>query len=177
MRKIRRLGLSLVLAVLLTLGLVVPALATNPTVTITISAQIVSITNSKANWDIGLVTEGQSKYFSTNNAQDDDWSTITNIGNVAVDVAIKGTNFEGGDYDWTIGAAAGNKTYSLFANTNPAPTVYNKEVTTGGTAWVSNLAKTITYNWSMNLIAPTWFDPADDGGSKTATVTLVTTKT
>jgi len=53
--RIRQLGLSLVLAVALLVVLAVPAFAANPTVSITVTAQVVAITNSQANWGIGVV--------------------------------------------------------------------------------------------------------------------------
>ena len=181
MRKIRRLGLSLVLAVLMLVGLAVPALAGNPTVSITVTAQVVSITNDKDTWGIGIVTLDAVVYFSTNGAQDDDWSTITNTGSVTVDVAIQGTKFEGGSYDWTLATNAGNQTYSLYANKAATPTVYDVEVknaptystiTAGG-----GLAKDGTNKWSMNFTAPNEFSASDDGEPKSATVTLVASKT
>jgi hypothetical protein len=44
--------------------------ADNPTVTITVQAQIVSITNSHDTWTIGLVTTNDVKYFSADNNED-----------------------------------------------------------------------------------------------------------
>ena len=179
MRKFRRIGISLVVAVLLLVGLVVPVGATNPTVTITVTAQVVSITNSQSTWAIGMVTLDDVKYFSADNLQNDTYSLITNTGSVTVDVEIQGSNFEGGSYDWTLAAAAGNQTYSLYANKAATPTVYDVEVKTSGYVDITaagGLAAEGTNAWSMNFTAPNEFSASDDGNAKNATVTLVASK-
>ena len=178
MRKMRRIGLSLVLAVLLTLGLVAPAMAANPTVSITVTAQVVSITNSQANWAIGVVAVDAVVYFSATGAQDNDYSLITNTGSVTEDVEIQGTNIEGGSYDWTLATAAGNQTYSLYANKLATPTVYDVEVKSSDYVDITaagGLAADAENAWSMKFTAPSAFDAADDGAEKSATVTLVAT--
>ena len=179
MRKIRRVLLSLVLAVLLVIGLTMPLAAANPTVTITISAQIVSIANTQDTWTAPPVTAGQAAiYWSADGySEDDDYSQIENTGNVAVDVEIQGTDFEGGSWDWTLGTSAGNQTYSLYANSGNGTSTYDVEVKSSSYGDITtDLAVDATYDWSMKLTPPTWFDPADDGSSKTATVTLVARK-
>jgi len=180
-KRLRRIVPSLGLAVLLTLVLAIPALATNPQVEITISAQIVSITNTEDTWAAPAVTAGGAAiYWSADGySQDDDYSQIENTGNVAVDVEIQGTDFEGGSYDWTLGAAAGDKTYSLYANNVSGGSTYSIQVKSSSYVdIVTDLSATVsdTYDWSMKLTPPTIFDVADDGSSKTATVTLVASK-
>jgi len=178
-RKFRRIGISLVVAVVLLMGLVVPASATNPTVSITVTAQVISITNSQATWAIGNVAVDAVVYFSASGAEDDDYSLITNTGSVTVDVEIQGSNFEGGSYDWTLAAAAGNQTYSLYANKAATPTVYDVEVKTSGYVDITaagGLAAEGTNAWSMNFTAPNEFSASDDGNAKNATVTLVASK-
>lgn len=153
--------------------------AADPEVTITVSAQIVAITNTQSSWGIGIIEVDDIVYFSTNGVQDDDWSQIENTGNVAVDVEIQGTNIEGGDYDWTLAAAAGVEIYSLYANKQATPTVYDVEVKTSAyndiTA-AAGLAVSATNDWSMKFTSPTQFNASDDGAQKTATVTLVASK-
>ena len=160
MRK-KLLGLALVVIIALSTIFPVAALAADPTVAITVYGDIISITNTQAIWAIGhIVAGGDDVYFSADNNQDDDYSTITNTGNQAVDVAIKGTDIEGGDYDWTLGATAGDKIYSLFANLAATPTVYDVEVTTAGTNDITaaaGLAALGTNLWSMKFTAPTIF--------------------
>jgi len=176
MRKLIRIALSLVLAVALLVVFALPAGAANPTVSITVTAQVVSITNSEDTWAIGTVAADAVVYFSATGAQDDDYSQITNTGSVTVDVEIQGTNIEGGDYDWTLASAAGSEQYSLYANKQATPTVYDVEVKTSSYVDITaagGLAADGTNDWSMKFTAPTAFNANDDGNQKTATVTLV----
>lgn len=178
MRKIRRLGLSLVLAVVLLMTLAFPVGATNPTVSITVTARVVSITNSQANWAMGVVAVDAVVYFSATGAQDDDYSLITNTGSVTCDVEIQGTNIEGGSYDWVLAATTASEQYCLYANKAATPTVYDVQVKTSAYVDITaagGLAADATNAWSMNFTAPSAFNAADDGNSKNATVTLVAT--
>jgi len=179
MRNLRRTALSLVLAVALLGAMAVPAFAQNPTVSITVSAQMIAITNSEATWTIGVVSINDTKYFSGDNTQDDDYSTITNTGNVAVNVALHGTDFVAANatFNWVLAAAAGNQTYSLYANKAATPTVYDVEVKKADYAnIVEGLAAAGTNKWSMNFTAPSAFHVDDDGLDKAASVTLVASK-
>lgn len=147
--------------------------AANPTVTMNVTAGIISINNTQSGWALGVATPSEVIYFSTDGTEDTNWSFIGNDGNLAVDVEIQGTDFEGGSYDWTLAAAAASETYSLAADKAEAGTyaievkssVYN-DITT-------NLAVDATLAWSMKFTAPTSFNAADDGNLKNATVTLV----
>ncbi len=178
MKRFRRIALSLMLAITLMAVLAVPAAATNPTVSITVTAEVVSITNTMDTWAIGTVAVNDVVYFSATGAEDDDYSTITNTGSVAVDVEIQGTDFEGGDYDWTLAASSGNQTYSLYANNTTGGPNYAIEVKSSEpyNDLVTDLAVSGTYDWSMKFTAPTAFNPSDDGNEKSATVTLVASK-
>ena len=177
----RRALLSLVLAMALLVVMAVPVGAANPTVTITVSAQVISITNSHPTWNIGLVTVSAVKYFSADNSQDDDYATITNTGNVAVNVAISCTDFVAANttFNWVLAAAAGDQIYSLYANLAATPTVYDVEVkksTPNYVTAVGGLAAGNTNKWSMNFTAPSAFHAEDNGLDKTATVTLAASK-
>lgn len=176
MRKIL-IALALVVAIIAAAVLPATVLAVNPTVAITVTARVVAITNDKSTWAIGTVVPDAVSYFSTNNAQDDDWSTITNTGNVTVDVVIQGTDIEGGSYDWTLATAAGSETYSLYANLAATPTVYDVEVKNAPTystiTAAAGLTSSSTNKWSMKFTAPSAFNASDDGAQKSATVTLV----
>ena len=179
MRKFRRIALSLVLAVALLASFVVPVAAANPTVSITVTAEVVAITNTQASWGIGTVAVDAVVYFSATGVQDDDYSQITNTGSVTVDVEIQGTDIEGGVYDWTLATAAASETYSLYANKQATPTVYDVEVKSsvyGDITAAGGLAALGTNDWSMKFTAPTGFNAADDGAEKSATVTLVASK-
>jgi len=174
-RKIRRLGLSLVLAVLLALGFVVPAMAGNPTVTIYVSAKVVSISNSQATWNITVVAPNAVAYFSANNLQNNTYSQITNTGNVAVDVTPQCTDFVASNvsYNWELDTNAGDQAYSLYFNTEAGADTYNVEIDEDGTAWINELAVDDIYDWSAKFTAPTVFHVDDDGSYKQATITLV----
>ena len=174
MRKLRKLLMSLVLVVALVASFATPVLAADPVVTITMSALTIAITNSQDTWAIGPVEVDDVVYFSATGAQDDDYSQIENTGNVAVDIEIQGTDAEGGAYDWALQAAAGDKIYSLYANTELAPTVYDVEVKSSiYVDLIANLVVDDLHDWSLKFTAPTIFDAADTGANKTATVTLV----
>ena len=182
MRKIRRLGLSLVLAVLVQVGLTVPALAAgNPTVSITVVAEVVSITNSQASWPIGIAIVDATKYFASDvDVEDKDYSTVTNTGSVAVDIAIQGTDIEGGSYDWAISATgvAASETYGLNATAGNGTGAYSTIVKkTPFNNLATALAAEATWGWSMLFKAPTAFNANDDGAQKTSTLTLVASKT
>jgi hypothetical protein len=134
------------------------------------------ITNSQSTWALGYVQVNDVRYFSAGGAQDDDYATVTNTGTCSVNVAIQGLDIEGGAYDWTLASAAGNQTYSLYANSGNGSSTYNTEVKKSS---YSNLVAALvvngTYLWSMKFTAPTIYNPSDDGAQKTTTVTLVAT--
>jgi hypothetical protein len=135
-----------------------------------------AITNSQSAWAMGYVQVNDVRYFSAGGAQDDDYATVTNTGTCPVNVAIQGLDMEGGAYDWTLASAAGNQTYSLYANSGNGSSTYNTEVKKSS---YSNLCAALvvngTYLWSMKFTAPTIYSPSDDGAQKTTTVTLVAT--
>ena len=176
MRNLRRTALSLVLAVALLAVMAVPAFAANPTVSITVSAQMIAITNSKTTWEIGVVVVNDFKYFSTDNSKNDTWSQVANVGNVAVDIALQGTDFVAANttFNWVLADTAGDQTYSLYANTDGTAT-YDIEVKkVSPDNLVVGLAKGGKHTWSMNFTAPSAFHVDDDGLDKSASVTLVT---
>jgi len=177
-KRLGRIGLPLVLALVMLTAWAVPVGAANPIVQITVTARVISITNSEAAWNIGTIAVDSVVYFSATGAQDDDYSLITNTGSVAVDVVIQGTDFNGtvGGLDWTLANAPGVETYSLYATNATIAPVYSIEVKKAGYATLcDNLAATgtDTMTWSMNFTAPSAFDAAEDGLSKNATVILV----
>ena len=175
MRNLRRTALSLVLAVALLAAMAVPAFAQgNPTVSITVRASVVSITNTEDTWAIGVIAaSGTSKWGSS-----DTYSTLTNTGSVNVNVAIQGTDAVGGTYTWTLAATGdpGSEIYGINATTT---TTYNITVKkTPFNNLVTDLPHTSsnTVTWSMTFYAPTAFNAADDGAEKSTTVTLVASK-
>ena len=172
----RRIAVSLVLAIALLVGFAFPVAAANPTVSITVTAQVVSITNTQSTWAIGTVTESQVVYFSADGNQDDDYSQIENTGSVTVDVEIQGTDIEGGSYDWTLSPTGdqGSEIYGLNATSTNGTGTYDLVVKSSSYLdLTTSLAADDTWQWSMNFTAPSSFNANDDGAQKSATVTLV----
>ena len=168
-----RLLIAVFVALMMVLIPVTGVFATNPTVTITVTAGLLTATNSHDTWAIGYATPSEVAYFSANNAQDDDYSMLINTGNLAIDITLQGTNFEGGAYDWTLGTTAGDQIYSLYANKSGTPTVYDTEIKSSSyTTLKTNLAASANVTWSMKFTAPTAFHASDAGVQKSSTLTL-----
>ena len=177
----RRAILSLVLAMALVMSLSVPAFAANPTVSITVTAEVIAITNTQANWAIGNVATTATVYFSTDGTQDDNWAQILNTGSVAVDIEIQGADIVATNttFNWVLAAdgVAGDQIYGLWANSPSNGATYN--VTVKSATYVDimvDLAADGTYDWSMKFLGPTAFHASDDGIEKSTTVTLVASK-
>jgi len=174
-KKFRRIALSLVTAVSLLAILVVPVAAANPTVSITVTAEVVSITNTQSTWGIGTVAASAVVYFSTDGTEDIDWSQIENTGTVAVDVEIQGTDLAGTP-TWTLATSTDEDQYSLYAY-NVTAVDYTTEVKSVGYNDIcADLATSGTYDWSMKFTAPSSFGGTEDGTEKSGTVTLVASK-
>ena len=169
-----RILICLLVALTLLLIPATSALATNPTVTMTVTAGLLTITNSQDTWALGVATPDEVIYFSAAGTEDDDYSLATNTGNLAVDIEIQGTNFEGGTYDWTLATAAGDQQYSLYANSGNGTSTYDTEVKSSSYVdLIADLAPDAGYSWSMKFTAPSAFHASDDASEKSATVTLV----
>ena len=171
MRNLRRTALSLVLAVALLGAMAVPALAGNPTVSLTVRASVVSISLDETIWEIGVVVASATPKWGDSDTK----ATLTNTGSVAVNVTIGGTDAVGANYTWTLAADGdpGSEIYGLKATTT---TTYNITVKkTPFNNLVTDLPHTSsnTVTWSMTFYAPTAFNASEDGESKSATVTLV----
>jgi len=175
MRRIRKKLLAGLLVMGLLLTGLVPAtvLAANPEVAITITAEFVAITNTQNTFAIGVVEAGDE---ATKWGASDTYSTAENTGSVACDIELQGELIEGGDYDWTLAATAGDKIYQLYANSDHS-TTYDIEVKSSVyTDLTTNLAADATWTWSMQFTPPTIFDAADAGAEKSSTLTLVASK-
>lgn len=173
----RKKFLTGLLTVSLLLAVVLPcrvALAADPEVSITVTAQIVAITNTQATWTIDTpVVVDAEVYFSVDDAADVDYSQVENTGNVAVDIEIQGTDLAGTP-TWTLAATTAADQYCLYANTEGAPTVYDVEVKKASYVDLkAGLATSGTWDWSMKLTVPSSFGGTEDGNAKTGTVTLV----
>lgn len=166
--------IAIIIALMMVLISATGAFATNPTVTITVTAGLLTATNSHDTWTLGYATPSEVDYFSATNAQDDDYSMVINTGNLPINVTLQGTNFEGGAYDWTLGTSSANQTYSLYANKSGTPTVYDTEIKSSDyTTLTTNLAASANVTWSMKFTAPSVFHVSDNGAEKSSTLTLV----
>lgn len=176
MRKKLLAGL-LVVVMVITFLCPMAVFAADPEVAITVQAEFIGITNTQTTWTISTPMAVDAEvYFSATDAQDDDYSQIENTGNVAVDVEIQGTDLTGTP-NWTLATAPGADTYSLYANLQATPTVYDVEVKKASYADIcTNLAASGTNDWSMKLTAPSSFGGTEDGTAKTGTVTLVASR-
>ena len=132
------------------------------------------ISNTPSSWAIGVVGTSDVVYFSATGAQDDDYALITNTGNCVVDIQIQGQDIEGGSYDWVLASTADSEQYSLYANSEATPTVYDIEVKSSSyNNLCADLVEDDTYSWSIKFTAPTAFNANEDGEQKATTVTLV----
>jgi len=104
--------------------------------------------------------------------------TITNTGNVAVDITIQGTDLTGGDDTWTLSntAEAAANTYGLKVGLEGGDyTVIVKKSATYNVL-KSNLAVDATQKWGLKIWMPTSVTDYD-GQTMTGTVTLVASAT
>lgn len=107
--KITKLMLSLMVALLLTFSIVATTEAANPTISITVTARVVSISNTPSSWDFDLV--------DTNSTYETGLTCFntTNVGNCEVDISISGSNMTGGGHTWELSdtATPGDMVYGL----------------------------------------------------------------
>jgi hypothetical protein len=95
---------------------------------------------------------------------------ITNNGSVPIDVSITGNNFTGG-VGWTLGANVGSNVVKITVyktGDNPASGVV---LTTGGQAFISNLAAAGHTHWDFRFDTGTF----TDGVAKSTTIRLTST--
>lgn len=138
--------------------------ANTATITVSVSLQeTISISLSPTTWNIGAISLGQN-YESSE-------FTVSNDGNVAEDVSIKGSNGAGG---WTLGTTQGADTFTLSADVSPYSS-YNITVSTTDTTLVSNLSAGGSSNFKLQYGAPT-SDTKGGGVSQNFTITLTATK-
>jgi membrane protein implicated in regulation of membrane protease activity len=171
--------LGLLIALMLVLGLSVPAFAaTTADVTITWTGTVIAMTNSEATWTIGSVNATATYWWTTAGTApapepfeaDDMKSTVTNTGNVAEDFDVHGHNSTGGA-GWTLSAddsPAANE-FSIRAGrtgtTNEAAMI---QVITTETEIISNLAAAGTMKICLELETGTITVP----DAQTTTITL-----
>jgi len=157
----KKLLISLTLALVLTLSLGIPALAaTSDDVTVTATPSYISISNLPATFDFATVDESGTPNTTTG------WFTITNDSTVNITVSI-GCNGWSGTTPWTYGIAAPD-TGQLKASDNDG--LYNVTVPSGSTAELHTTGTPGTnVLWELQLDCPTTFS---HGYEQTTTVTV-----
>lgn len=101
------------LAILIAVAMVstmIPLAGASDTATIDVSfsntaAAAITVSPDNYTFSVGI---GES----AENTSDSDYFTLTNVGNVTVDITIKGETISGGE--WTLAGSAGVDTYSLY---------------------------------------------------------------
>lgn len=171
--------LPVIIAVVLCIGMAVPALAaTTQDVTVTATPTYIALTNSQATWAVGTVAVSSTYWWTSDTeapaepfVDGDMKSTITNTGSVAEDIDIKVANFTGGD-GWTIStddSPAEGEISIRAGKTGDANEAAMVQVITTDTELVDSLAASGTKLWCMEMETPSSFT---DGAEKTGVVTL-----
>jgi hypothetical protein len=130
------------------------------------------ITNDPASKAFGTVA-ASSTYYAKGSAPSNPVSdgectfTLTNTGNVAINVSIKGANFTGGA-GWTLASSVGTDNVTItayYSGQNPASGVV---LTTSDQSFISNLAASATKKWDFKFMTGTF----TDGAAKSSAITL-----
>ena len=134
-----------------------------------------SLTNAPDSKALGVVAASTTYYAygsaPSNPVSDGECTfTITNDGSIAIDVAMKASNFTGG-VGWTLGTPAENvaRITSYYSGQDPASGLV---LTTSDQSFYSNLAASGTKKWDFKFESPTSFT---DGVAKSSTLTLTAT--
>lgn len=160
----------LILALVVILLPQVSVLATNPTVTITVTAEYCSpsISLNVSSWNVNsgdFVTQG-SDYVSGLA-----YFRITNNSGGAVTITISGTDMTGGGYTWDLddGGSPGNMIYALKAGLSGGDyTIIVRETATYNTL-VASLEDEATQDFGLKIWTPTVYS---DGNIKSGNITL-----
>jgi len=167
----KRLILSIALALMLIASFAIPALAdTTAGVTVTATPGWVSITNAPIDYDFDVVLAGSTP--NTGNGH----FTITNDSTVAMDVSIECDGWTGDPNSWTYGAPAAD-TGRLNASSadggvggSSGAGAFDIAILVGsGTLLCDDVTVGTTPTWELELEAPTSFTHVDE---QETTVTL-----
>ncbi len=161
----KRIALTLIVALLLTFSVVATTGAANPTITITVTARVVSISNTPSSWDFELV-DSASTYetgltcFNT-----------TNDGNCEVDISISGSNMTGSGFTWELSdtATPSDMVYGLKVGLSGGNYTIIVKLNSPYNYLAENLTVDSSQQWGLKIWTPTDYD---DGNDKTGTVTI-----
>jgi hypothetical protein len=174
--------IALTMAISLTFGLGVPAMAsTNAEVTITATPEYLAMTNSEDNWTLGMVAASTTYWWTPTGvapagAIDDAEcnSTLTNTGTVTSDIKIHGHNFAAAAGAWALDVngspAADNVTIKY--GWSGLGDVGSMQFLTLSDTFVTTLAPSSanTSKWLMSLETGTFTAGDDETGIVTLTV-------
>lgn len=168
----KRLVISVVLAVALLVVPVSGALAATDTVTVTATPSYVSISNSSGSFDFGVIIESSTPNTTTG------YFTVTNNSTVTIDLTI-GCSGWSGTTAWTYGAAGADAGQLKASSTNggtggsTGAGNYDLTVPSGSSVLMcDDLSSGTNPAWELQLDAPTSFN---HGYQQTTTVTLTAT--
>ncbi|MDZ7726126.1 MAG: hypothetical protein U5L75_00915 [Candidatus Campbellbacteria bacterium] len=150
------------------------------TVTATVQAEEISISVADGSIDYGIISAGEKEDTTTDGIDAtatgvNDLQTVTNEGNVAVDVDIQGQDASGtGSNDWTLSATAGTDAYvHRFCNNTDNDcttddTSYD-DLTTSYKSLKTGVATASTVDFHLEIQTPT---SSNDTDQKNADMTL-----
>ena len=160
----KRILISLLSALVLTIVMVLPAFAaTTTTVTVTATPTYIAITVSPTTYDFTVVAASGTPSTTAG------YFTITNSSSVATTISIWAVAFTGG-VGWTLNTtgAPGADQAGMYAGIVSGS--FPITITTSpGAALKTSLAATTNQTWHLKLMAPTSFS---DGVQKSTTITL-----
>lgn len=161
----RKMALSLMVALLLTLTVVATTEAANPAITITVTARAVSVSNTPSSWDFDLV--GTNSTYETGLT----CFNTTNVGNVEVDISISGSNMTGGGFTWELSdtATPDDMVYGLKAGLSGGNYTIIVKLNSPYNYLAENVTVDTSQQWGLRIWTPTDYD---DGNDKTGTVTI-----
>lgn len=168
----KRLIISVVLALTLLMVPVSGALAAEDTVTVTATPSFVAIANSHSDYDFSVIAESSTENTGTG------YFTLTNTSTVVTDVTLSCVTWSGTS-SWTYGASDADTGQLKASGDNPGAGgsggagTYNLVIPTSGSVLLNDdLPATTNVAWEMQLDAPSSFS---HGYEQTTTVTITAT--
>lgn len=166
----KRLLISILLALVLIMGSSIPALAaTYVDISVTATPTFVAISCDQSSYDFGTVVASTDENTATN------WATIDNTSSVQTDqtISVTASVWDGGaGTDWTHSdtATAGEDTAGLLANKGGTWGTGDIIIKNASPNYIAeDQAANTDYSFGIKLVAPTSFT---DGTQKSITITI-----
>jgi len=133
----------LILALVVILSVVLPVMAAEPTIDCTVSTKLIAIDLDITSVAFGEQSFGDADIYS-------EVITLSNIGSVAVEVAVRGTDATLIPGTWGLGSSAAVDQYAMaLQGVDPAQAL--KWLTTGTTTWLGGLGFAASGTQTMKL--------------------------